>query len=284
MTPIRKAGFAGAILAGALAVAPQAMAGSVTSTPTAISFLGDGSVRAVVSISAVSTEPNGDHVFRISPATAVSGPACAAAAGSAICNDNASSGVPRTLSVTTGSGDDVVTSTAPVPATYRLGAGDDTLSVHQSLPETSMSCGAGYDVARIDLKDPEAQLDCEDEQRAQVDMHPIADVKDRWVITKELDVTGTRAFSAATKARVVKLRVACPRVKVPLIGPSCDGRLSILTKRGGTSLGARHYTIPQGRSGTVLVRVRHAVPARAVAELVERQTNGNLRTTLQQRR
>ncbi len=139
-------------------------------------------------------------------------------------------------------------------------SGDDVLDTRDGRTDPAVACGSERDFAVIDLFDKTSNADCETQQRAQVDVHPLPRVR------------GVRRH-----ARRLTFRLICPRVKTKLIGRACRGRASV--RRGGR-IGAARFRVRQGRQRRVVVKLKRRARRGARLVLIEPQRNdGRVRTT-----
>ena len=145
--------------------------------------------------------------------------------------------------------------------TIRGDAGNDSLSSVDGVKDDVVVCGSGEDKAAIDLLDPTAAADCETQQRAQIDTHPV-----------------THVLRRAQQGRRLTLTVTCPKLQSKQMGNACKGTAVIRKGRNGATLGSTRYSIRQGRSGKVTVTLRTATRKGLVAILTEVQRNKRKRT------
>jgi hypothetical protein len=120
--------------------------------------------------------------------------------------------------------------------------GNDRLNANDGTQDVRISCSTGNDTVELDLKDPnpdDAQ-NCETIGRRAVDEEPAT------------VIATTRALVRNGR---VGLRVLCPRA----VGRECAGTLELVLARVTRSA---RYRIPQGRAGSVRIRLRAADVAR----------------------
>lgn len=109
--------------------------------------------------------------------------------------------------------------------------GNDVLDAKDGIPDVIISCGAGTDIAKLDLKDPNPfdPVNCE-------------------TITREAvqEAAMVRLVSARRSRSGVRVTLACPRHD----DRRCNGKLDA----GGSGV---HYLIARGKQKTVALRTKH---------------------------